>query len=375
MNSRRTPARPACPIRRRRSGSSRRDSIAPASAASSPVGRHQQPGTSRGSTTSSVPWNVRGDHGALGRHRLQRGQRAVPPSRTRSRRDRSSNRDSLFHAARPGADDDADASVLGALNASIRPPPVRRPTSRSTTFGCRSRTSANGVHEHVVLLDRIEARHAADHVRVAQTRASLSRVWRARVQLVGRRCRSRRPSMRSARATPRPQRFVLLRRGHVDHRVRDTPPAIARAPDRALTGARIALVVDPVKRVDRRHVGRATRPADRRGRRPCRACAPVGTRITNDPLDGSERQRERSKRVDGDFGRASIPSAWRSAANRWSDGPATETLELVGGEVTDRVQDLARAAAERGGGQELQHANHIPIVAAARAPTRFAKRG
>jgi len=125
---------------------------------------------------------------------------------------------------------------------------------------------------------------------------------------------------------------------------------------------RIALVVDPVKRVDRRHAG------DPRGETTIEAGAfavrvhHVGTGSANEPYRARERHREAAQRVDRDRGEldAERPEVLlESLVPRPRDGDA----EVVRRKAANEMTDLPRPASGRCAGEELQDANHaMPFV-------------
>src|SRR2546428_198005 len=125
---------------------------------------------------------------------------------------------------------------------------------------------------------------------------------------------------------------------------------------------RIALVVDPVKRVARRHAG------DPRGETTIEAGAfagrghHVGRGSANEPYRARERHREAAQRVDRDRGEldAERPEVLlESLVPRPRDGDA----EVVRRKAANEMTDLARPAPGRCAGEELQDANHaMPFV-------------
>jgi hypothetical protein len=83
----------------------------------------------------------------------------------------------------------------------------------------------------------------------------------------------------------------------------------------------------------------------------------IGARVANDPLDGSQRQREHSKRVEADLVELDTE---RSKVRREPLIPRARDrdAELVRREMTNDVEHLARTATRRRGGHELEDANH-----------------
>jgi hypothetical protein len=119
--------------------------------------------------------------------------------------------------------------------------------------------------------------------------------------------------------------------------------------------------VNAVKRVNGRHADQPRRQSTVEAGALAVRVNQIGARIANDPLNSSERHRERLDLVDGNLdeldaermevrGEPLVP--W--ARNRHA--------ELVRRKMTNKIEDLARAAARRRRGEELQDANHSNIV-------------
>jgi len=87
----------------------------------------------------------------------------------------------------------------------------------------------------------------------------------------------------------------------------------------------------------------------------------IGARVANKSLHGSQRQRERSERVDGHLAELDTE---RTEVRREPlvPRPGDRDLELVSRETANEIKDLAWTAAERRRGEELQDANHGTIV-------------
>jgi len=82
-----------------------------------------------------------------------------------------------------------------------------------------------------------------------------------------------------------------------------------------------------------------------------------GARIANDPLDSSERHRERPDAVDGDLDEL---DAERTEVRGEPLVPRARDrdAELIRRQMTNEIKDLARTAPRRRSGEELQDANH-----------------
>jgi len=87
----------------------------------------------------------------------------------------------------------------------------------------------------------------------------------------------------------------------------------------------------------------------------------VGPRITDQAPHAPEHQGERAERVEGDLGEiGSHPGELGGEPGvAWA---GHRDVELACRKMSHEIEDLPRAAAERGAGQELQDANHATLL-------------
>src|SRR5215470_13620192 len=216
----------------------------------------------------------------------------------------------------------------------------------------------HGPDEKLVLLDWIEARDRTNHLVVlAQPEIFLLRDL-APLQLVH---VDSVHHHRTPAGDAEPPSFVVLRLGDIDHRVRDPRQRSLERQIEALTRTRVTLVMNAVKRVDRGHAGPFRgQPAIEAGAL-AMGVNDLGLCVAYEARDAPQRHREGAKGVDRHAGEldAGRPEVRREAlVPRTRDGDP----ELVRGQMPHEIEDLPRAAAERGAGQELQDANHATLL-------------
>src|SRR2546429_6742445 len=233
--------------------------------------------------------------------------------------------------------------------------------------------------ERVEPLDGVEPRDRAEHGpvgRQAETRARERRRRQALVLLV------EVDAVHHGRASPgrgeaEPLRLRRLRRGNVDRRVGPAREAPLEAEVEPLEGARVALVVDAVERVDG---GRSGPP---RGQTPVKPGAlAVGVDDLDpeaaDQADGCEqRTGAEAARRDFDDGEGQGAPALEEGAVA---GPGHGDLELAPRKTAREVVHLTRPAAGRGRSGELEDTDQASACETDAAPSpwpgrRYSSRG
>src|SRR5262245_52904701 len=208
--------------------------------------------------------------------------------------------------------------------------------------------------EKLVLLDWIEARDETDHLAVLAQPKIFFLSDLAPLQLVDVDSVHHHDAPASDAQAPR---FLILSLGDIDYGVGEPRQCSLERKIEALTRTRVALVMNAVKRVDRRNAGQF------RGQPPIEAGAlavgvnHIGPRVADEVRDASECQREGAEGVDGYAGKlhaCRLEVRVQTLVPRTRDGDA----ELTGRQMPHELEDLSRAAAQRRAGQELQDANH-----------------